>query len=119
MGLHLPLHVRGSGTALIIGCTAGFTGASTIIAAKLAGDPGDVLGLIGGAIGAGFAVIGALWVEGRKSAAQREVLAQTLLGVAASAMKLPLVPEEHVCRGPSVIEAGDRHISGREGADTL
>ena len=53
---------------LIVGATAGFFSAGIAIAARFTTDPGDILGFIGGAVGAGFAVAGAIYVETRSRA---------------------------------------------------
>lgn len=53
-------------TMLIVGATAGAGAACVFVAARFASDPGDILGFFGGAIGAGLAVVGALWLEERK-----------------------------------------------------
>lgn len=72
--------------ALVIGATAGLFAAGVNIAARYTSDPGDVLGFIGGAVGAGAAVIGALWLERVKvRSAERErlaALARILVGLA-------------------------------------
>jgi hypothetical protein len=52
---------------VIAGLTSGMGAASVNIAARFADDPGDILGFFGGAIGAGAAVIGAVYLERFKS----------------------------------------------------
>lgn len=51
----------------LTGATAGLSAAAVNIAARYTTDPGDLLGFLGGVIGAAAAVLGAVWLENRKN----------------------------------------------------
>jgi hypothetical protein len=81
---------------VLIGATGGVFGACVIVATRLATDPGDVLGFFGGAVGAGLAVVGALWVDRRKAGDRRKLLADSLVSVGVVAAKFESAPAERV-----------------------
>ena len=79
---------------LLVGATGGIFGACIIIASKATNDPSDVLGFFGGAVGAGLAVVGALWVEKQKGGARKKMLADSLVSVGAAAAEFHSIPDE-------------------------
>lgn len=58
---------------IVAGLTSGVGAASVNIAARFTSDTGDVLGFFGGAIGAGSAVFGSMWLERFKSRENEKV----------------------------------------------
>lgn len=57
---------------LVVGFTAGVTAACVKYVARSAATPGEILTFAGGAVGAGGAVIGALWVESKSGERRRK-----------------------------------------------
>lgn len=88
---------------LIIGVTVGLSVACVFIAASWAQDPGDILGFFGGAIGAGWAVIGAVSIEDRKRARKREdtkkLFVDALKAVGVTADRFGQLPDTAVAAG--------------------
>jgi len=76
----------------VAGVTSGVAAASVNIAARFTTDPGDVLGFTGGVVGAGLAVLGALFVENRKAqlanVANQLLVSQSLISVVVSTIHL-------------------------------
>jgi hypothetical protein len=84
----------------IISASASAAAACVVVAARVATDPGDVLGFFGGAIGAGLAVAGALWVERhkerQKAQADRDMLAQSLVLLGVTSYQAADAPDDQL-----------------------
>jgi len=90
---------RNALTAIAIaGITSGVGAASINIAARFATDPSDVLGFAGGILGAGLAVLGALYVEHWKGARTAEasqcVLGESMTSITIAAILAASSPPE-------------------------